>query len=284
MKWKWTLLRAGAFKLDGGAMFGIIPKPLWTRLVTPDGRNRITLQTNCVLLEGEDGRFVLIEAGLGDKIQDKRRDLYDMEDRCIIDALADVGRTPEDISTVILSHLHFDHAAGLTRRLREGESGVGGHDVALTFPKAEIVVQKREWEDALANRSTMHSTYLPDHLQPVAERVRLVDGADDVLPGVWVDPVPGHTWGQQAVIFQADDGATVAFPGDLIPTVHHAQSTFGMAYDVESYTTMQRKHEFLTHAHREGWTLALDHEPGPAVHRVEARDDRPGEYRLVPVG
>ena len=282
MKWKWTLLRAGAFKLDGGAMFGIIPKPLWSRIVEPDERNRIGLQTNCLLLEGDDGRLTLVETGLGDKIQDKRRDLYDMEDRSILDALHEVDCDPADISSVILTHLHFDHAAGLTRRLRDGEKSVGGHDVALAFPNAEVVVQKREWDDAVANRSTMHSTYLPDHLQPVADRVRLLEGECEALAGVRVDPVPGHTWGQQAVIFDAADGATVAFPGDLIPTVHHAQSTFGMAYDVEAYTAMVRKREFLTHAHKEGWILALDHEPGEAVVRVEAREDRPGEYRLLP--
>jgi glyoxylase-like metal-dependent hydrolase (beta-lactamase superfamily II) len=274
MTWTWSLLRAGAFKLDGGAMFGIVPKPLWTRLVEPDDKNRIPLQTNCLLLE-RGGHRTLIETGLGDKYSDKQRTIYDIEPRTIRDALAEAGVEPETISTVILTHLHFDHAAGLTRLDESGEA-------VSVFPRAEIVLQKREWEDALVNRSTMHSTYLRTHLDPVKDQVRLADGREEILEDIWVEPLPGHTWGHQGVFFRADDGETVVFPGDLMPTEHHASPTHGMAYDVEAYTAMQQKIDFLRRAVAEGWTIVLDHEPGEPVRRAVSDPEQTDRWTLEP--
>lgn len=278
MTWDWQLLRAGAFKLDGGAMFGIVPKPLWTRLVEADERNRIPLQTNCLLLRDER-RTVLIECGIGNKQNAKQRDIYDMEDRCVLDALHEVGVRPEDITTVIVSHLHFDHAGGLTRLDGRGQA-------VPCFPNAEVVSQRTEWEDALANKSTMHSTYLRDHLDPVAGRVRLLHGDAEVFPDagasrIWARPMPGHTWGQQAIFFKDRAGRTVVFPADLMPTVNHVGLTYNMAYDQIPYENMLRKRAFLGEAAREGWLIALDHEPGNALVRAECVPDKPGAFRLV---
>lgn len=271
--WTWHVLRGGGFKLDGGAMFGIVPKPLWTRLVEPDERNRIPLQQNSLLLE-TDGRLVVIEVGIGEKMDAKSRDIYAQENRTVVDALREAGRSPEEVSTVVVTHLHFDHAGGLTRL------GEGGHAVP-TFPNAEVVAQRREWEDALANKSTMHSTYLRDHLDPIADRIRLVDGEAEALPGLRVMPMPGHTWGQQAVLFTDDAGQTVIFPGDVMPTVNHAGLTYNMAYDMLPYENTQRKADLLRRAEAENWTIVLDHEPGDPIVRAEAREDKPGQYRLV---
>lgn len=270
------MLRAGEFRLDGGAMFGIVPKPLWSRLVEPDEKNRIRLNTNCLLLE-RDGQRVLIETGLGDKYTEKERSIYALEDRTIIDALKEAGVEPASISTVLLSHLHFDHAAGLTRLDDSGEA-------ISNFPRAAVVVQKREWEDALAGRSTMHSTYLRTHLDPVREQVRLVEGREDVLEDLWVEPLPGHTWGQQGIFFRGGDGETIVFPGDLVPTEHHASPTHGMAYDVEAYTSMQTKDAFMRRAHQEEWTVVLDHEPGNPVRRSVPDTERVGRHLLEPMG
>ena len=283
MTWEWTLLRAGAFKLDGVAMFGMIPRPVWTRSVTPDEKNCITLQTNCLLLRGQ-GKTVVVEAGIGDKMSDKLRGLYDAENRSIEDAVREAGVDPDDVDAVIITHLHFDHAGGLTRLPRDGEQANNNHNAVLTFPNAEVIVQQREWEDARANRSTMHSTYLPDHLDPIADHIRTVKGHCQVLPGIRVRPVPGHTWGQQAVLFEDATGKTVAFPADLIPTQHHAPTTWGMAYDVESYTSMIEKRAFLHDACEHQWTLALDHEPGDALFLVAPHETRPGEHILVSTG
>jgi glyoxylase-like metal-dependent hydrolase (beta-lactamase superfamily II) len=270
--WTWRLLRAGSFRLDGGGMFGVVPKTMWTRLTEPDEQDRIPLQTNCLLLE-RDGERVLVETGYGGKWSEKERGFFDLERRTVLDALREVGVEPESIGTVIVSHLHFDHAGGLTQLDGAGEP-VG------SFPRARIVVQRREWEDARANKSTMTRTYLPGHLDPVADRVDLVDGAAEVRPGIHVWPVPGHTWGQHAIRF--DDGSsTVAFVGDVMPTASHAGLAFNMGYDMEPYRNTQTKKALLERAAAEGWRLALDHEPGAPIVRVEPDGDRAGRYVLT---
>lgn len=281
MAFRFQLLRAGRFMLDGGAMFGIVPKPLWSRLVEPDERNRIPLNTNCLLLEGH-GRRILIEAGIGEKLSPKERDIYALEDRSVLDALREVGCEPGAIDMVVVSHLHFDHAGGLTKLSRTGDLE---SPPVSAFPNARIVSQRREWEDALAGRSTMHKTYLRSHLDPVAGQMELVEGEQELVPGsgLRVFPIPGHTWGQQAVAFPDEEsGRTVVFAADLLPTVHHAAPTHGMAYDMLPYENMLRKQALLREAHEKGWLLALDHEPGPALVEVEPHPQRRGVYTLRP--
>lgn len=296
--WSWRLMRCGAFRLDGGSMFGVVPRVVWEKASPPDDRNRIAVQTNALLLE-RDGRLVVIETGCGDKLAPKERDLYALEHRSVLDALHEAGARAQDVSSVIVSHLHFDHAGGLTRRPRAGEPD----RPMLTFPNAEIIVQRQEWEDALANRSTMTRTYLKDHLtQEVAERVRLIDGPSpvtgagqggptgfgrfgfvEILPGVEVFRVPGHTWGQQAVRFTDPGGRTVVFTPDVMPTANHVGQAYNMAYDVEPFVSGQMRVRLLEAAAAGGWLLAIDHEPGRAVVAVEPDETRAGTYRLTPV-
>lgn len=270
MSYRWTLLRAGAFRLDGGSMFGVVPKALWARLSPPDDDNRIPLQTNCLLLEG-GGRKVLVETGYGAKWGEKDRAIFGMEQRSVLDALAEAGVAPGDIDAVVVTHLHFDHAGGLTHLDGAGQP-------VTSFPRAEVIVQRQEWEDALANRSTMTRTYLRSHLDPVASQMRLVEGEVEVLPGIHVWPMVGHTFGQQAVRF-ADENGPVCFPGDVMPTVQHVGAAYNMAYDILPYTNLQSKAELLARAAREGWRLVIDHEPGWPVVRVQA-GEKPGQWRL----
>lgn len=274
MTYRWTLLRAGAFRLDGGCMFGVVPKALWARLSPPDEENRIPLQTNCLLLEG-GGRRVLVETGYGSKWGEKDRAIFGMEQRSVLDALAEAGVAPGDIDAVVVTHLHFDHAGGLTRL-------DGDEQPVSCFPKAEIVVQRQEWEDALANRSTMTRTYLRSHLDPVAAQVRLVEGELEVLPGIRVWPMVGHTFGQQAVRF-ADPEGIVCFPGDVMPTARHSGAAYNMAYDILPYTNIQSKAQLLERAAAEGWRLVIDHEPGWPVVRVLAAE-KAGQWRLEEAG
>lgn len=305
--WNWRLMRCGAFRLDGGAMFGILPKPIWTRLVEPDDRNRIPLQSNSLLLERE-GRIVLIETGIGDRMSDKLRDIYALERRSILDALQDADCDPKDIDDVVVTHLHFDHAGGLTRAPRPGSGESNDPKTPpLTFPNARIVTQQLEWEDAKANRSTMHATYLPDHLTPeVAERLVLINGkappTDDrlhqglptldhwfhfteVAPGIEVFRVPGHTPGQQAVKIACADGRTLVYVPDVMPTAWHASPTANMAYDMEPYVSMLQRTALLELAARKGWLLCLDHDPGAnPLFRVEHDPEKSGRHRLVPSG
>ena len=151
MTWNWTLLDAGRFRLDGGSMFGVVPKALWSRLVEPDEKNRIPEACNCVLLE-KDGERILIETGYGDGWSDKEVDMFAMNGTTILDVLSEKEIDPESINYVILSHLHFDHAAGVT-----------------LLPNAKVIVQRQEWEDANNNRSTMSKTYLPRVLDSIEE-------------------------------------------------------------------------------------------------------------------
>jgi len=268
--YEWKVLRAGAFRLDGGSMFGIVPKALWARMVEPDDANRIPLQTNCLLLDDGSNR-VLIETGYGGKWAPKDRSIFALEDRTVVDALREVGVDAAAIDVVIVTHLHFDHAGGLTHL------GSGGEPVP-SFPNARIVVQKTEWADALANKSTMTKTYLRSHLDPVAEQVRTVEGETEVMPGLTVWPMPGHTWGQQAVRF-ATAGGTVCFPGDVIPTANHAGPAFNMGYDMLPYRNMLSKQALLARAEAEGWTIVLDHEPGAPAVRVTRDGER---FALAP--
>ena len=195
-EFRWRVLRAGGFRLDGGGMFGIIPKAMWSRWVTADADNRIPLAMNCVLLERDDpsvrGRpmRILVETGAGAKWSEKDRGIYAFDAmphggiRTVLDALAEAGVAPDSIDHVIVTHLHFDHAGGLTHLAPGGRA-------TCSFPAARIHVQRREWEDALANRSTMTRTYLADNLQPIADRVVLHDGPSSPLGGIRLRPDVG---------------------------------------------------------------------------------------------
>lgn len=311
--YSWKLLRAGEFRLDGGSMFGLIPRSVWSRSVPTDEKGRITVQHNCILLEsagdvpGERKRY-LIETGTGDKMDAKSKAIFALEDRSILTALAEHKVPPESIVGVTVSHLHFDHAGGLTRLAREGEApdwvGKGSaeaHGVKLSFPNATVVAQAREWDDALANRSVMTRTYFHDHLLPFAQepfrgRMRLVDSPrpfvtghtpdrderprlaleqrmTEVFPGVHVFLTPGHTWGQQATLFEDDKGRTVVFVPDVMPTAAHVGAAYSLGYDVEPYTSMVSRGWFLHEAAERNWLLVLDHEAGNPVKRVHRKDD-----------
>jgi glyoxylase-like metal-dependent hydrolase (beta-lactamase superfamily II) len=275
-QWSWQLLRAGSFRLDGGGMFGVVPKTIWSKMVTPDDQNRIPLQTNCLLLD-DGSTKVLIETGFGDKWSDKERGFFNLERRTIVDALREVGVEAVQINHVIVSHLHFDHAAGLTTLDR-------ARNAIPALPNARIHVQRIEWDDALANKSTMTRTYLRNHLDPIAPQLNLVESPlneTEIFPGLFVWLAPGHTWGQQAIRFNDDRGA-VAFIGDVLPTIHHAGLAFSLGYDMMPYQSMLTKKTLLQRAAAEGWRLALDHEPGPAIVTVQTHPERPGQFELHP--
>jgi glyoxylase-like metal-dependent hydrolase (beta-lactamase superfamily II) len=306
-RYSWQLLRAGPLWLDGGGMFGIIPRAVWSKRVASDEQGRIELAQNCLLLEpvssvagvadpgppasappatggerragsaAKRGPRILIETGSGDKFDEKHRRIFGLSDRSIINAVEEAGIGCEDIAHVIVSHLHFDHAGGVTRASADGPRP--------TFPNAEVIVQQREWQDALANRSTMTRTYLRENLDPIAEKVRLIESPSpfragailernqlpttplesrqtEILPGIFAFLTPGHTWGQQAIRFTDDRGRQIVFTPDVLPTVHHVGSTYNLAYDVEPFVSTVTRHWFLREAAARNWTLVLDHEPG----------------------
>lgn len=291
---RWKLLDAGPLWLDGGGMFGLVPRVVWSKTVATDDRNRIRLNHNSILLHHPAEGPVVIEVGTGDKFDAKNRDIFGLTDRSIIPAVEETGTQLVSVRHVIVTHLHFDHAGGLTRSSPCGP--------ALTFPHALVHAQAREWDDALANNSVMTRTYFREHLDPIRDRLRLHDSPApfdpgytpgreelpespledrlaEVLPGIFVFRVPGHTWGQQAILFNDDRGRTVVYTPDVMPSVYHVGAAYSLAYDVEPYTSMISKRWFLHEAARRDWLLVLDHEPNTPLVRVRP-DDR-GWYKLV---
>jgi len=253
MTWNWTLLDAGRFALDGGSMFGVVPKALWSRLVEPDAKNRIPEACNCVLLEKE-GQRILIETGYGDGWNDKETAMFAMNGGNIVDVLQQNDIDPESISTVILSHLHFDHAAGVT-----------------LLPNATVIVQKQEWDDANNNRSTMSKTYLPRVLESIRGRLELVDGDCSVCGDIQLTQRIGHTWGLQSIEFR-DSKGTVCFCSDVMPTTNHVGLAYSMGYDMLPWDNAQTKKRLLEQAHTEGWRLVLYHEPETPVVAVSKNE------------
>lgn len=264
----WTLhtVDAGFLWLDGGSMFGSVPKPLWSRTNPADERNRIRLAMRCLLLRGH-GRTVLVDDGLGDKFSDKLKDIYRVESEPSLEhSLAALGVKPGDVTDVLLTHLHFDHAGGSTRR--------GAHGLEPTFPNARWYVQRRNWENAHAPNPRERASYMPENYDALdaAGVLSLWDGAQRPWPGVSTIPIDGHTRGQQVV--RVEGGGQVAyFVSDLIPTAAHVRIPFVMGYDVAAIETMAEKRELLSHATREHAWIVLEHDPETALAKPAADGD-----------
>jgi glyoxylase-like metal-dependent hydrolase (beta-lactamase superfamily II) len=273
-RYRIRLLDAGRFKLDGGAMFGLIPKPVWTRLTPADEHNRIELALRSLLIESDETR-IIVESGAGNKYSDKERAMFDFADRWLLDAVTEEGVDPAQIDHVILTHLHFDHGGGVT------QADKSGNPVA-TFPKAKVHPQKQEWQDALAGHGVMTVTYRPENLAPldVAGLVQPIDGSQEVAPGVRVMPTPGHTRGHQSVVIE-DGGQTAVFIGDLMPTAAHVGLRYNMAYDLDPVGNMHTKRGFLERAAAEGWTLLMTHDPHHPAYTVS--QEGPEKFTLAPV-
>jgi glyoxylase-like metal-dependent hydrolase (beta-lactamase superfamily II) len=271
-------LNGGSQRLDGGAMFGVVPKPLWERRATPDVRNRIPLALRCLLVEHGDG-LILVDTGVGNKENDKFKEIYGVENAgetgatMLDDAIVESGFTASDIKYVINTHLHFDHAGGNTEFPQATAQPPTRPTAQLAFPNATYVVQRGELEFANWANERTQASYLPPNFEPVtrADRWRLLDGEAEVVPGISVMPTPGHVPYHQSVLIR-DGGETACFVGDLIPTAAHLPLPWIMAYDLEPLVTLETKRRFLERATGEGWILVLEHEPGQGLGRLVAGD------------
>ena len=249
-------LEGGRQHLDGGAMFGVVPKPLWERRIAPDGRNRIPLALRCVLIEHDAG-LVLVDTGLGNKEDEKFRDIYGVDNAGrsgptrLEDALAALGHGPGDVRWVINTHLHFDHAGGNTFR-----DGAGA--VRPSFPAATYVVQKRELEFARHTNERTAASYLRHNFDPIT--FRLIDGETEVLPGIHCLPTPGHVPFHQSVLVESG-GERACFLADLVPTSAHLPLPWIMGYDLEPLVTLESKRRLYARAEAEGWLLWFEHDP-----------------------
>lgn len=268
---EWEIVSGGRFRLDGGGMFGIIPRALWSRLYPPDEKGRIQLDTNCLLVRTGD-ELILVDSGNGPKLSEKERGIFDVDEgNPLLENLARRGVAPEAVTMVLFTHLHMDHAGGASR--------VAGDEVVPAFPRARFVVQRQEWEDALHNRSHMRTSYRMENLQPLQDsgRLRLLDGDTEVAPGVRVHVTGGHTRAHQCVLLE-QDGEIVLYVADICPTPAHFHPPYNMAYDMEPYETMLAKADLLRRAARDGWILVFDHEPEQKVVRVRQEGEK-----LVPI-
>ena len=258
-----SVVSGGVFKLDGGSMFGIVPKPLWQKLCPPDDLNRITNDTNCLLIR-KDGRLILVDTGYGDKMTDRDRGIYGMSGSTILESLSARGVSAEDIDLVILSHLHFDHAGGATRP--DGDGGI-----VPSFPNAQYVVQKGEWEDALNDYGTMKTTYRPENYRPLMDRgvLTLLEGDVEIEDGIRVEVTGGHTRCHQLVKVESGDARAV-YSGDILPMTTHLRAPYNMAYDLFPYDTMMAKMRLLRQAADEGWIVVLDHDANESSGRISS--------------
>ncbi|MDT0630484.1 MBL fold metallo-hydrolase [Rubrivirga litoralis] len=262
-------VETGRLGLDGGAMFGIVPKPLWEKRIAPDDQNRIPLAMRCLLLRGH-GRTVLVDTGVGAKGDDKFERIYavDHQHSALGGSLAALGVEPGDVTDVVLTHLHFDHAGGATER---------GPDGALrtAFPNAAYHVQRAHWE--WAHESVREqASFLAENMDPIEASGQLVlaDGEVSPFPGVSYVLVHGHTRAQQLVLVEggaAEGGAAapLLFAADLLPTAAHVPLPWVMAYDIEPLQTLREKERVLTRAADEGWTVVFEHDAEVAAARIK---------------
>jgi glyoxylase-like metal-dependent hydrolase (beta-lactamase superfamily II) len=252
-------IQAGIQKLDGGAMFGVVPRTLWERKIKPDEKHRILLGMRCLLIEHESG-LVLIDNGAGNKENEKFHEIYGVENKGadgatrLEDGLKQLGVRPADIGVMINTHLHFDHGGGSTRK---DESG----NVVPTFPKARYVVQVGEYEYATHTNERTAASYFPHNFVPIKEAglFDLVTGEKEIVKGISVMPTPGHVPFHQGVKIESD-GEVAFYMADLSPTTFHLPLPWIMGYDVEPLVTLETKRRILGRAAAEQWTLVFEHD------------------------
>ncbi len=264
------LLDAGSQRLDGGAMFGVVPKPLWERRIPADERNRIPLALRCLLIEHDDG-LVLVDTGAGNKESAKFIEIYGIDNAGehgatrLQDALAELGYSARDVRWVINTHLHFDHAGGNT----EPDPATPGEAVPA-FGSATYVVQRGELEFARTKNERIQASYLSPNFEPIAraDQWKLVEGDTQLLPGIGLMVTPGHVPHHQSVLIESA-GETACFLADLVPTTAHIPLPWIMGYDLDPLQTLETKRQVLTRAEREGWVLLFEHDPEQGAGRVE---------------
>jgi glyoxylase-like metal-dependent hydrolase (beta-lactamase superfamily II) len=257
--WRIHAIQAGGQRLDGGAMFGVVPKTLWERRIAPDERNRIQLGMRCLLIEHEIGP-VLIDTGAGNKENDKFYDIYGIENRGtpgptrLEDGLRELGFGVEDIVLVINSHLHFDHAGGNLTRDTDGS-------IRPTFPNARYVVQAGEYHYATHTNERTAGSYFPHNFVPLQESglFDFVDGERDIIAGIRAIPTPGHTPHHHGLLIESN-GDRAFYIADLVPTTAHLPLPWIMGYDVEPLVTLETKRRTLKRAVDEDWLVVFEHD------------------------
>jgi methylmalonyl-CoA epimerase len=269
-----VILSDGLFRLDGGAMFGVVPKTFWEKKSPPDDRNRIQMSMNPLLVRG--ARTMLIDAGCGDKMTAKQADIYAFQRNFNLQhSLAAAGASPESIDIVLATHLHFDHAGGFTSR---GSDGV----VRPRFPRAQYVIRRGEFEDAMNPNERTKGSYFLENYEPLADAgvLQLINDDATIMPGVRVRRTGGHTKHHQMVMIESG-GKTAVFVADLLPTVAHLPDVWVMGYDLFPLETLNFKRDFLREAIEREYLILFEHDPDIAAGYIREKGD--GKRYVEPV-
>ena len=268
-----SIISDGTMLLDGGAVFGQVPKAMWEVHMKPDRKNRVRMGLNCMLVQTPTMN-ILVDTGAGSKRSEKYRDMYGLSGNKLLKGLKSIGLTAREIDCVVLTHLHFDHGGGCTKLDRSGNA-------VPTFPKAKYMVQRTCWEEANdPNERGKHAFYKDDFL-PLKEAgvLELLDGDTEIAPGVTTKVTSGHSHGHQAVLVEAGS-ERIAYMGDLIPTPYHLPLACIAATDQSPNETLASKREMLDMAIDRGWLLIFGHAYEPRAGYVEQRN---GSAQLLPV-
>jgi methylmalonyl-CoA epimerase len=268
-------LSDGFLWLDGGAMFGVVPRPLWEKRLPADDSNRIPLGMRPLVVRN-GSKTMIIDAGAGDKMDAKSAAIYRLDRRYHLDhALADAGLSVEDIDVVVASHLHFDHVGGFTAIDRNGK-------VVPRFPKATYVAHRQEWDDATHPHERNRASYLRDDFVPLKEAgvLTLVDDGAEILPGVRYRRSGGHTAHHQVVMIESA-GKTAVFAADMYPTSVHVPDPWLMGYDLFPMDTLAFKRGFGREAIDKDYLVFFEHDPSMAAGYIRERDGKRYVERVI---
>lgn len=268
-----NLLETGQFALDGGAMFSIVPKILWQRNTAVDDQNRIDMALRILLIKSKD-RTILVDTGIGTKWSDKYQKIYriDHSKYTLETALKEQGVTCEDVTDVILTHLHFDHAGGSTYHDKDV--------IKLTFPNATYYVQKKQWEWANRPSEKDRASFVKENFLPIYEagKLKTLEGPSELFPGIHIMISHGHTESQQVVKI-TDGKKTVFYCGDMIPTASHVPIPYIMSYDNLPLVMMEEKRHILEQAVKDNWILCFEHDPKIGAATVQ-KDPLKGRFSI----
>lgn len=263
-----------SFKLDGGAMFGVVPKTIWNKLLPADEQNRIKMCCNLLFLDNGKDKL-LIETGMGERWTDKEKERFELtsyvESTAVLDS---IGIANIDVTAVVLSHLHFDHAGGATR--------FDNGKIIPTFPNAKYYVQRGEWEFAEKANPRARASYRKDDYLPLQQsgQLELMDGDTEIIPGVWAKLTGGHTTHHQMIYFESGSNKGVFF-ADLMPTKSHITPPWVMGYDHYPLESCDRKTKWLKVASAENWLVVFDHEPEIPWGHIHLNEQ--GKYVFAPL-
>ena len=261
------------FRLDGGAMFGVVPRNLWAKVAPPDDQNRIRMNMHCLFIESADER-ILVDTGIGEKWSDKYRAMYGIDRRrSFDDSLKTIaGVSSSEITIVINTHLHFDHAGGNTKLDETGQA-------VPSFPNARYFIAQAEYDHAEAPSERDRASYFADNWRPVkaSGQLELKSGDYEVLPGLRMETYSGHNRSMQCARLEANGQTLFAF-ADLVPTRAHVPFAWVMGYDLYPVETVEAKKKLIPQAAHEDWTCLFYHDPAQALGRIEEVN---GKFRVV---